>query len=106
MKITALGLAIGVVFGTATALVNALSSPYSEIGMPLTGTVVGRTAKVLSLLLDAGWSWAALAVLAGRPAGSLVRGAIAGALSLVGATVAYYVTDSASRMPVRTWASG
>ncbi|MFE2932569.1 hypothetical protein [Streptomyces sp. NPDC059278] len=95
MKITALGLAVGVVFGTATALVNALSSPYSEIGMPLTGTVVGRTAKVLSLLFDAGWSWAALAVLAGLLAGSPVRGAIAGALSLVAATVAYYVTDSA-----------
>ncbi|MFE6158410.1 DUF6518 family protein [Streptomyces sp. NPDC056486] len=94
MKIISGGFAIGVAFGAATALVNALSSPYSELGMPLTGTVVGMTAKVLSLLFDAGWSWAALAVLTGWLARSLTRGAVVGALSLVGATVAYYVTDA------------
>ncbi|MDH6699884.1 hypothetical protein [Streptomyces sp. MAA16] len=67
--------ASGAVFGAATSLANALSSPYSRLGAPLTGTVPGRTAKVLSLLLDAGWSWAALAVLAGAVAGA---GAAAG----------------------------
>ncbi|MFJ6126284.1 hypothetical protein ACIQKE_14460 [Streptomyces griseoviridis] len=71
----AVAAASGAVFGAATSLANALSSPYSRLGAPLTGTVPGRTAKVLSLLLDAGWSWAALAVLAGAVAGA---GAAAG----------------------------
>ncbi|MFJ5176309.1 hypothetical protein ACIP68_21055 [Streptomyces griseoviridis] len=71
--------ASGAVFGAATSLANALSSPYSRLGAPLTGTVPGRTAKVLSLLLDAGWSWAALAVLAGAGAGAGVAGSVRGA---------------------------
>ncbi|MFE5092307.1 hypothetical protein ACFRCI_18435 [Streptomyces sp. NPDC056638] len=91
MKIMVRGLVFGVGFGAATSLVNALSSPYGELGMP--GTVWGKAAKVLSLLMDAGWSWAALAVVTGWLAGTLTRGALVGALALVGATVAYYVTD-------------
>ncbi|MCX5107228.1 DUF6518 family protein [Streptomyces sp. NBC_00378] len=49
---------------------------------------------MLNLLVDAGWSWAALAVAMGWLAGTWVRGALVGALALVAATVAYYVTDS------------
>jgi hypothetical protein len=94
MKITLRSLAAGAGFGAVTSLVNALSSPYTEIGAPLRGTPGGRTAKVLSLLLDAGWAWAALAVAVGWLAGTLVRGALAGTLSLIAATVAYYVTDA------------
>ncbi|MEV7432329.1 hypothetical protein [Streptomyces griseoviridis] len=75
----AVAAASGAVFGAATSLANALSSPYSRLGAPLTGTVPGRTAKVLSLLLDAGWSWAALAVLAGAGAGAGVAGSVRGA---------------------------
>ncbi|MEV8601583.1 hypothetical protein AB0465_17080 [Streptomyces griseoviridis] len=77
----AVAAASGAVFGAATSLANALSSPYSRLGAPLTGTVPGRTAKVLSLLLDAGWSWAALAVLAGAgaAAGLGVAGSVRGA---------------------------
>ncbi|MGW2180551.1 DUF6518 family protein [Streptomyces sp. NPDC001732] len=93
MKIMSGSLAAGAAFGAVTSLVNALSSPYTDIGAPLKGTPGGRVAKVLSLLLDAGWAWAALAVAAGWLAGTLVRGALAGALALVAATVAYYVTD-------------
>ncbi|MFF3396469.1 hypothetical protein ACFYW1_36855 [Streptomyces sp. NPDC002669] len=94
MKITLGSLAAGAGFGAVTSLVNALSSPYTEIGAPLRGTPGGKTAKVLSLLLDAGWAWAALAVAAGLLAGTLLRGALAGTLSLIAATAAYYLTDA------------
>ncbi|MFJ2514240.1 hypothetical protein ACIPEL_13425 [Streptomyces griseoviridis] len=77
--------ASGAVFGAATSLANALSSPYSRLGAPLTGTVPGRTAKVLSLLLDAGWSWAALAVLAGAGAGAAAGLGVAGSARGAGA---------------------
>lgn len=86
-------LAAGAVFGALTALVNALSSPYTELSAPITGTAFGGAAKVLSLLLDAGWSWAALAVAVGLLAGTPARGALAGSPALVAATPTYYATD-------------
>ncbi|MFE0381956.1 hypothetical protein ACFW1M_41825 [Streptomyces inhibens] len=94
MKITVGVLAAGLGFGAVTSLVNALSSPYVELGMPLAGTVWAKAAKVLSLLMDAGWSWAALAVGMGWLVGTRVRGALLGALALIAASVAYYVTDA------------
>ncbi|MEU6341616.1 hypothetical protein ABZ883_11795 [Streptomyces sp. NPDC046977] len=94
MRIMAVGLGAGAGFGAATSLVNALSSPYADIGAPLTGTVWAGAAKVLSLLMDAGWSWAALAVLVGAAARTPLQGALVGAVSLVAATGAYYATDS------------
>ncbi|MFI0712269.1 hypothetical protein ACH4SK_16765 [Streptomyces inhibens] len=94
MKITVGVLAAGLGFGAVTSLVNALSSPYVELGMPLAGTVWAKAAKVLSLLMDAGWSWAALAVGMGWLVGTRVRGALVGALALIAASVAYYVTDA------------
>ncbi|MEU7322127.1 hypothetical protein ABZ682_16440 [Streptomyces griseoviridis] len=81
----AVAAASGAVFGAATSLANALSSPYSRLGAPLTGTVPGRTAKVLSLLLDAGWSWAVLAVLAGAGAGAAAGLGVAGSVRGAGA---------------------
>jgi hypothetical protein len=94
MKIMVGGLAAGLGFGAATSLVNALSSPYVELGVPLTGTVWAKAAKVLSLLMDAGWSWAALAVGMGWLARTRARGALVGALALIAASVAYNVTDA------------
>ncbi|MFI6638950.1 hypothetical protein [Streptomyces sp. NPDC050504] len=94
MKITMGALAVGAGFGAVTSLVNALSSPYTGLGEPLVGTVWGKGSKVLSLLMDAGWAWAALAVALGWLAGTWARGALAGVLSLVAASVAYYVTDA------------
>lgn len=94
MKIAVGCLVAGAGYGAATSLVNALSSPYGELGGPLAGTVWAGVAKVLSLLMGVGWAWAALAVVMGRVAGKWARGAVAGALGLVAATVAYYVTDS------------
>lgn len=88
------GLAAGLVYGTATSLANALSSPYTQLGMPLKGTVWSGAAKVLGLLMDAGWSWAALAVGIGWLARTWARGAPAGVLALVAASGAYYATDA------------
>ncbi|MFD9721945.1 hypothetical protein [Streptomyces sp. NPDC059076] len=94
MKIMVGGIVAGMGFGAVTSLVNALSSPYMELGTSFTGTIWAKAAMVLSLQMDAGWSWAALAVAMGWLAGTWVRGALVGALALVAATVAYYVTDA------------
>lgn len=94
MKIAVGCLVVGAGFGAATSLVNALSSPYVALGAPLTGTAWAGAAKVLSLLIGAGWAWAALAVAMGYLAGTRVRGALVGALALIAASGAYYVTDA------------
>ncbi|MFD1322572.1 hypothetical protein [Micromonospora sonneratiae] len=59
-----------------------------------------QVAEFASLVLDAGWAWAATAVLAGwlvsrrtRPAVGTLCGAVAGGLALVFATTAYYGMD-------------
>ncbi|MGK5682883.1 DUF6518 family protein [Actinoplanes sp. URMC 104] len=59
-----------------------------------------QVAEFASLILDAGWAWAALAVLTGwlasrnvRPVAGSARAAVAGGLSLMCATAAYYGTD-------------
>ncbi|MEW2489551.1 hypothetical protein [Streptomyces sp. NPDC048411] len=110
MKIILSSLAVGAGFGAATSLVNALSSPYGDLGAPLTGTVWAGAAKVLSLLMDAGWAWAALAVAMGWLAGTRALGALVGALALIAATGAYYVTDAlvweAGTEMVRWWVAG
>ncbi|WP_158684376.1 DUF6518 family protein [Streptomyces somaliensis] len=94
MKIMVGSILAGTAFGAATSLANALSSPYSTLGAPLTGTLWAKTAKLLSLLMDAGWSWAALAVAMGWLATTRTRGALAGTLALITATTAYYTTDA------------
>ncbi len=97
------GVAIGAGFGASTSLVNALSSPYSPLGTPISGTVWAGAAKVLSLLMDAGWAWAALAVATGWLARTWARGASAGALALIAATTAYYAMDAFSRDEPLAW---
>ncbi|WP_327411642.1 hypothetical protein [Streptomyces sp. NBC_01233] len=94
MKIIITSVVVGAGFGATTSLVNALSSPYTALGAPMVGTVWAGAAKVLSLLMDAGWSWAALAVAMGWLARTWARGALLGALALIAATAAYYVTDA------------
>jgi len=84
-------------FGTADSFVNALSSPYQSLGSGIAGTAWARMAEVVSLLLDAGWAWAALAVAAGWAAGTLARSLIAGPLSLAAATIAYFCADAVLR---------
>ncbi|MDX3076628.1 DUF6518 family protein [Streptomyces sp. NPDC088354] len=94
MKITAGSLVVGLVFGAATSLADILSSPFTTLGMPLHGTIWAKSAKVLSLLMDSGWCWAALAVAMGWLAATPLRGAVAGPLALIGATMTYFVTDA------------
>lgn len=87
-------IAVGVVFGAATSLINDVSSPYGMIGNQMGDTVWRWAAEVASKLLDAGWAWAGLAIAVGWLAGSTARGAIAGSLSLLAATAAYFGMDS------------
>jgi hypothetical protein len=56
-----------------------------------------QIAEFASLILDSGWAWAATAVAAGwlvtgglRPAAGVLRGALAGCIALVAATVLFY----------------
>lgn len=92
---------LGAGFGATVSLINDLSSPYGELGGRLVGagwTAVTDVAEVGSLVLDVGWAWAAVAVAAGWLAGGeIVRGAAAGAVSLMSATAAYYFMDSVLR---------
>ncbi|MEU7899860.1 hypothetical protein AB0B45_44320 [Nonomuraea sp. NPDC049152] len=94
---------VGVAFGAGTSLVNALSSPYSRLGAPLDGTLWGGAAKVLSLLVDSGWAWAALAVGVGWLVGGLVRAGLAGVAALMAATAAYYAMDALLRDEPLSW---
>ncbi|MFF3445052.1 hypothetical protein [Streptosporangium sp. NPDC002721] len=91
-------LALGAGFGTATSLVKEVS--YGMAGSPLVDVGwawVVKVAEVASLLLDVGWAWAALAVAVavGWLVGACTRGAVAGVLALIVATVAYYCVESA-----------
>lgn len=76
------GIVLGAGWGAVSSLTNAADSPAG---------------RVASLIANAGWAWAAVAVAAGWLAGTFVRGAVAGALALVAATAAYYGTDAALR---------
>ena len=91
---------LGAGFGASVSLINDLSSPYGEFGGRLGGagwTAVTNVAEVGSLVLDVGWAWAAVAVASGWLAGTIVRAAMAGAVSLLSATTAYYLMDSVLR---------
>jgi hypothetical protein len=78
---------LGAGFGAATSLSNRIVTPFDSDSL----------ARVPSLVLDAGWAWAGLAVVAGWLAGAPARGAVAGAVALLAATTVYYVTDSVAR---------
>ncbi|WP_199444533.1 hypothetical protein [Umezawaea beigongshangensis] len=95
MKIAVGSFVVGSGFGAATSLVNALSSPYSGLGVSLAGSVWAGAVTVLSSLIGAGWAWAALAVAMGCLDGTRARGALAGSVALIAVTGAYYVTDAA-----------
>ena len=91
----------GAGFGALTSLVNGLSSDYGLLGGWLRSS--GATAwaagpvRVLSLVLDSGWAWAGVAVLAGFLAATRLRAARDGAVVLVAATAAYFAADAGLR---------
>ncbi|MET9046712.1 MULTISPECIES: hypothetical protein [unclassified Streptomyces] len=93
MKITG-AVVVGLVFGSLTSLANALSSPYGPIGARVAGSAAARACTVVSLLLDAGWSWAALAVVVGWAVATPARAAVGAMAALAAATVSYYVVDA------------
>ncbi|KUJ58398.1 hypothetical protein ADL25_03480 [Streptomyces sp. NRRL F-5122] len=93
MKITGAAVA-GLVFGSLTSLANVVSSPYGPAGARVVGSAVAKAGPVVSLLLDAGWSWAALAVAVGWAARTRGPGALGGALAPAAATVSYHVADA------------
>ena len=86
---------LGVAFGAATSLSNWFASQFDPDSI----------ARIPSLILDAGWTWAALGVLAGwlaaaprsGTAAGVLRSAAAGVLVLVAATAAYFGVDSVAR---------
>jgi hypothetical protein len=87
--------ALGSGFGAITSLSNRLDSQVEPDSF----------ARVASLVMDAGWAWAALAVVAGGLFASPARGAVAGVLALFAATTVYYSVDSfvrdAGARPIR-----
>ena len=88
----------------AGLLVGAAASVADNVPI-LTGEVAearadrsggAQVAEFVSLILDSGWAWAGLAVLAGwllGPGRRPLAGALAGCLSLVVATAAFYGVD-------------
>ncbi|WP_157876069.1 hypothetical protein [Peterkaempfera griseoplana] len=63
---------------------------------PLLSAAPGLPAHVASLVLSAGWAWAALAFAVGLTQTSRVASAVLACASLVVAVIAYYVTKAAS----------
>ncbi|MGW0478967.1 hypothetical protein [Nonomuraea sp. NPDC003214] len=95
-------LAVGAVFGAATSLANAAATLTLDLESAEATARGWSIMEIVSLLLDAGWAWAGLGVLAGwraarggAPTGRrLARGAVAGVVALLAATAAYYITDT------------
>jgi hypothetical protein len=87
--------------GAVDSVVNHVPVWLGEVGTARVGRGGwSQGAEFASLILDAGWAWAATAVLVGllvsrhaRPAAGMLRGAVAGGLVLVLATTAYYGMD-------------
>ncbi|WP_132335369.1 DUF6518 family protein [Micromonospora sp. KC213] len=92
---------VGMVWGVVDSVVNHVPVMLGEVGTARAERGVwSQVAEFASLVLDAGWAWAATAVLVGwlvsrhaRPASGMLRGALAGGLALAFATAAYYGAD-------------
>lgn len=95
------GPAGGVMLGAVDSVVNHVPVLLGEVGTTRAERGAwSQVAEFGSLILDAGWAWAATAVLVGwlvsrglPPRAGTLCGAAAGALALVCATAAYYGTD-------------
>jgi Family of unknown function (DUF6518) len=88
------GAAIGAVFGAVTSFVNNVPGLLGEVGQAHSeDTAATWLAIFVSVILDSGWAWAALAFAIGWPARTPLIGAAAGTAGLVLATATYYLTD-------------
>ena len=63
----------------------------------LTNASAAPVAAAASIVVNAGWAWAGVAVAAGALAGTRGRGAVAGVLTLIATTTAYYGADAVLR---------
>jgi hypothetical protein len=97
LRWVAIGPALGLLLGAVDSIVNHVPVWLGEVGTARAERGGwSQVSEFASLILDAGWAWAAAAVLAGRLVGrhrSLVAAALSGASTLVFATIAYYGTD-------------
>ncbi len=73
---------LGAMWGGLSSFTNADASPFGAAA---------------SLVVNAGWAWAGVAVAAGWLLGTSARGAAAGVLALFAMTTAYYGMDSVLR---------
>jgi hypothetical protein len=97
----AAGPVVGTALGAVDSVVNHVPIWLGEVGTARAERGGwSQVAEFASLILNAGWAWAATAVLVGwlvsgpaRTAAGLLRGAVAGGLALVFATTAYYGMD-------------
>jgi hypothetical protein len=100
LAVGALGL--GAVFGASTSAVNAAAQGTVDLESREATTSGWSILEVVSILLDSGWAWAGLAIIAGLLAARRspqttnipLRGALAGMLALVAATTAYFASDT------------
>ncbi|WP_166385559.1 DUF6518 family protein [Catellatospora methionotrophica] len=99
----ATALAVGVALGTGAALVNNVPIFLGEVHESRENrSGWSQTAEFLSLILDSGWAWAAVAVAAGwlvskglrSPASALLVGALGGCIALLGATLVYSILET------------
>jgi hypothetical protein len=94
----AAGPAAGAALGGVDSVVNQVPVWLGEVGTARADRGGwSQAAEFASLILDAGWAWAATAVLAGwlvsrpvRPCAAMLRGAVAGGLALLFATAVDY----------------
>jgi hypothetical protein len=95
-------LAIGAGFGAATAFMNALALGHADLESRAYTTSGWSYPEIISVLLDSGWAWAGCGVAVGwavtrggdgrRTAPAL--GAVAAALALLAATIAYGIGEA------------
>jgi hypothetical protein len=96
-----ISMVVGAAYGATTSFVNNVPGLLGEVGQSHNeDSPVTWAAIFISLILDSGWAWAALAFFLGWLWGSQARllaaatvGAIVGAAGLVAATVTYYSAD-------------
>jgi hypothetical protein len=92
------GVIAGGAFGAATSLVNNVPIMLGEVGQAHTeDSAATWTAIFVSLILDSGWAWAALAFGLGWFSGTPARpatAALTGAAGLIIATIAFYSMDA------------
>ncbi|MET0495520.1 MAG: DUF6518 family protein [Actinoplanes sp.] len=96
MRSVAVALTAGTLLGATDSVVNHIPAIFDEVGTARADRGGWfQAAEFASLILDAGWGWAATAVLVGWlvSTSGLARAALAGGLALACASSVYYGVD-------------